>query len=459
MVYSDLIFFLGLLPISILLSFFDRSVEYKNLILVLTSLVFFSWGRPFGVCLIFLTAILEWTLGLWIDKSHKNGRKGFLPLLIDAVMNIAVLILVTKKYMYINSDVFGFADIILPLSISFYVLKGFSYIYDVYSGKVKAERNVFYLLTYMCAYFFLPVGAQFRYDKIQPQLKQRSFNLNGMSSGLTAFVCGLSKAVILAAPLKKIADSGLSNENTTMLGFWIGSAAMTGVVYFLFTGFCDISYGIGRIYGFEFERNYKDLTAKGVYGGLFKNTNTVLSDLFTDISSNISKESRTAKAMLALILCAVGGIWYNRSLTFLLAGVILGVFLIMEHTILKSFFKEAPAFLRFIITYLGTVIISGIMFSGSLSGLKNHVLGLIGIGTSGIMGTDVRTALLNNLFIAIIAILTAYTPLKNKIKTKADDYSMLSIEKYGKINIIKTILTAILFIICIIIVSAANIKL
>lgn len=459
MVYSDLLFFLGLLPISVLLSFFDRSVEYKNLILVLTSLVFFSWGKPFAVCLIFLTAIIEWGLGLWTDKAHTNGHKVFLPLVIDLVMNAAVLILFTKKYLYINSDVFGFADMIIPLSISFYTLKGFAYIYDVYKGNVKAERNVFYLLTYMCAYFFMPVGAQFRYNKIQPQLRQRSLSLNGMSSGLTAFVCGLSKAVILAVPLKKIADAGLSAENTTRFGFWIGVAAMIGCVYFLFTGFCDISHGLGSIYGFEFERNYKDLTAKGVYSGLFKNTNTILSELFSEISSSISNGSKAVKAITAVFLCAVGGLWYHMSLTFLLAGVLLGIFLLIESTILKAFFAKAPALLRSIITYLGTVIIFGIMFSGSVSSLKSHVLGLLGSGTSGIAGHDVVKLLIGNIFIIIIAALTAYSPLKNKVKTKAESYAALSIEKYGKINILKTILTAVLFMICIIITAAANVKL
>lgn len=457
MVYSDLLFFLGVLPVSILLSFFDRSTEYKNLILILTSLIFFSWGRPFAVCLIFLTCITEWLFGLWIDKIHKSNAKGYIPLVMDLVVDIAVLF-IAGRYLYIADDVFGFAGIIIPMSVCFYILRGFSYVYGVFNGNTKAERNVFCLMTYMCAYFFLPVGAYTNYNEIEPQIRKRSLTLNGLSGGLTAFVCGLSKAVIPALSLKKVGDAWLNSEKITALGCWIGVSALIGFTYFLFTGFCDISYGLGRIYGFDFERNYKDITAKGVFGGFFKNTNRLLAEFMTSLNSEIFNKIHL-KWLGAILLGAIAGLWYSRSFVFAAAGIIIGVFAVMEESLLKGFFGKAPRLLRLAVTYTGVFLICGLIFLGGFKDFGKWILGLVGIGTEGIINAEIKEALLNNIFVIAAAILTLCTPLKNKIKTKVNNYSLKSIEKYGKVSIAKTVLTAILLVICIIIIASANIKL
>ena len=456
MVYSDLLFILGILPISILASFFDRSTEYKNLILVLTSLIFFSWGKPFAVCLLFLTAIIEWLLGLWIDKINAKDRKGFLPLIIDIAMNTAVLLIMTKKFLCIGEDAFGFGEIIIPISVSFYVIRGFVYVYDIFKGNIKAEKNVFCLLTYMCTYFFLPTGPVTRYGKIESQIRKRNFTLNKISNGLTAFVCGLSKAVIIAPALKAVGEAGLNSENLTAIGCWAGMSAMLGFLYFLFTGFCDISLGLGRIYGFEFERNYKGLSAKGLYCGILKNINHSLTDFFEEVANG----HKLFAPVFALIAVFLFGCSNNFNMAAIIAvGLTAGIIIFFEKTLFKGFFEKAPTVLRLIVTYLLTMIVSGGLMFNSLGEYKNWLMGLIGIGTKGIMGGDMKTALLNNIFVIIAALLLLCTPFVNKIKTKTTEYSMKSIEKYGRISIIKTILTALLLTLCIITIVSANVRL
>lgn len=454
MVYSDLLFFLGLLPVSILMSFFDKSTEYKNLILVLTSLVFFSWGKPFAVCLIFLTAVAEWALGLWIEKLSNNGKKGFLPLIVDIAMNSAVFVIMIKKFSYINNDVFGFAQIIIPISIGFYVIKGFVYIYDVFKGTLKAEKNVFCLLTFMCAYFFLPSGPVAHYGEIEPQIRKRSFTAKGLSDGLTAFVCGLSKAVILCPALKSVGNAGLYAEKLSVLGCWIGIIAMSGFLYFLFTGFCDISYGIGKMYGFEFEKNYKDLTAKGIYGGVLKNVNCSLADFFEDVTKN-----KMLKWLCMAVLAVIAAFRSSRSLLILAVIIAVSLAIILEKTVLKSFFEKAPVILRTIVTVLFSMIVPGGLMFDNITDCISWLKGLVGVGTNSIMSGDVKTALLNNIFIIIISVLLVCTPLKNKVKTNVNEYSMRSIEKYGKVSVVKTSFTSVLFILCIIIIASANITL
>lgn len=454
MVYSDLLFFLGILPFSVLLSFLDRSTEYKNLILVLTSLVFFSWGKPFAVCLIFLTAFAEWLFGLWIEKWH--GKGAVLPLILDFAMNTSVFLIFTKRFLYIKSDVFGYADIFSSLAVGFYVLKGFSYAFDVFRQKTAAERNVFYLLTYMSAYFLLPTGPVISYSDIKPQLKKRNLSLDGMNSGLNSFIYGLGKAVIIAPVLRKIGETGLNFDEINFVGCWTGIIAMLGFGYFVFTGFCDMSYGLGRIYGFEFDKNYGDLKANGIYKGLIKSCNTSLVQF---CENAVPKNNNAFKYISVLILSVIAALWYHQSKGFLIVGAVIGIIVILESTLLKGFFEKAPAVIRFIAAYFTGMIIFGGLYFSSFSDYGKWIKGLFGIGTKYMQSIAVRDVILNNLFILIIAFIIAFTPLKNAIKNKVLSYSNRSVEKYGKIHIAQTFFTALLLVVCIIIAASANVKL
>ena len=458
MVYTDLLFFLGILPVSVLLSFFDRSTEYKNLILILTSLVFFSWGRPFAVCIMFLTVFAEWGFGLWIEKQRENDRSGLLPLVLDLVMNAAVLIVVTRRFLYVTDDVFGFAKIIIPLSVGFYVLKGFLYTYGVYCGKAKAEKNVLCLMTYMWAYFLLPVGADVGYAKAAPQIRARKLELVGLSEGLTAFICGLSKVVIIAYPLKKIGEAGIKSEQLSTIGVLAGAAAMVGFAYFLFTGFCDMSYGLGRIYGFDFGRNYAPLTAKGVYGGVLKNTNVLLANLCSDISSRVSKSS-AFKWAATIALTVIAALWYKSSVRFLIVGLLVGIAIVLEKTVLKRFFDNGPLLPRYLLTVVAGLLIGMIASAESLSGVKSLISGLFAVGGGKFITAEFKTVLLNNIFVFAAAFVFICTPFIGKIKAKFTAYSISSTEKYAKASVIKTVATALLLVICVIVVAAANIKL
>lgn len=454
MVYTDLLFFLGLLPISVIVSFFDRSTEYKNLILVLASLIFFSWGKPFGICLMFLSSVVDWALGLWIDKDLSKNKDGIIPLFINGIINGAILIVVTSKCMYINEDVFEFGKIIIPLSIGFYCLKGFCYVYDVYKGRVHAEKNVFCIITYMTAFFLLPVGAEFNSEKILLQIRKRVFTLDGFNDGLTSFICGFSKAALLAYPLKKIGQVGL--EDFSFVGCWAGIIAMIGFTYFLFTGFCDMSYGLGRIYGFNFNRNYKDLSTKGIYNGFIKNTNIALSGILSSLNN---KSSVVLKCVGTVLLCTVGAFWYNRSEIFVFAGITLGILAVLESTVLKGFFTKVPKIICGIITFFTSVVVCGMVFSGDIHSFLLKFKGLFNIGTTGIIDNDIKNVLLQNFFVVLIALLFMCTPLRTNIKEATKKYEFKSIENYRKVNIIKTILLAGLFVVCIVISVSANINL
>lgn len=457
MIYTDLLFFLCLLPFSVLFSFFDRSTEYKNLILVITSLLVFSWGKPFGVCLLFFTAVAEWLLALWIEKKKENDQSGVLPLAIDIIMNLAVLFIFSRKLLYVREDALGFAKLLTSLGIMYYVIRGFSYVYDVYKGKIKAEKNVFCMITYMCAYFLMPVGPVVRYGETEPLIRNRSLTVKSITNGLNSFVYGLGKAVIIAPVLRKIGMAGFNFDEINLIGCWAGALSMLGFAYFLFTGFCDMSWGLASIYGFDIKRNYRGLGADGIYEGVIKSCGTTMFDFFEEVVSDFGRKFGFFKNPLIVLISALTAFMFKQNLLFLIAGIIVGVLIVAEKSVSKEKLGKMPVLFKFIFTYAVSFIILGGLFCNGVKDWGKWFGGLFGIGDKYMLSVDVKYAIINNIFV-IIAALLMLSPLKNALKKKALEYAEKSVDNYGKLSIIRTIFTAMLFIACIIIITSANVN-
>lgn len=454
MIYTDLLFFLCILPFSVLFSFFDRSTEYKNLILVLTSLLIFSWGKPFGVCLLFLTAVAEWLIARWIEKD--GARK--LPILVDVIMNLFVFFLFTRKFLYLGGDAFGYEKVLGTLGILFYVTRGFAYVYDVSKGKIKAEKNVFCLITYMTAFFFMPTGPVARYGDIEPMIRKRTMTVESITKGLNSFVYGLSKAVIIAPVLRKIGVAGFNFGEINFIGCWTGALAMIGFAYFLFTGFCDMSFGLASIYGFDVKKNCRNLGVNGVYEGVIKSFGTTMFEFFEEVIADFGEEYGFFKNILVVILSALIAFMLHQSLLFLLIGIVVGVLIVLEKTMFKGFIEKAPGVLKFVLTYGISFFLFGGLAAGGVRAFAKWLGALAGIGTKYTLSVAVKYAIINNCFVVLIAALLAFTPLKEKIDAKVQAYSEKSLENYGKVSVIKTILTTLLLIVCIILVASATVK-
>ena len=241
MVYSDLIFILGMFPIMTIISLFDRSAEYKNLILIICSLLFFSWGRPFVFCLIFLSVILDWIFGLIISKNRENKALCRIFLVLDIIMNVSLMLIFGQNILYNKVKKLSFDATILPLGMGYYMLRGISYVYDVFKGNCKAEKNIFCLLTYMVSLHFMLVGPLVRYGDIEPQIRHREITGAKLNQGLNKIVFGFGKVVLLAGVFEQIKLAGLNGKEITTLGCWLGMLSFLAQYFFLFTGLSDMA--------------------------------------------------------------------------------------------------------------------------------------------------------------------------------------------------------------------------
>ena len=132
------------------------------------------------------------------------------------------------------------------------MLRGISYVYDVFKGNCKAEKNIFCLLTYMVSLHFMLVGPLVRYGDIEPQIRHREITGAKLNQGLNKIVFGFGKVVLLAGVFEQIKLAGLNGKEITTLGCWLGMLSFLAQYYFLFTGLSDMAKGLGLTNGFVY---------------------------------------------------------------------------------------------------------------------------------------------------------------------------------------------------------------
>lgn len=455
MVYSELLFFLGVLPVTTALSFLDRSAEYKNLILVLTSAVFVSWGKPIGCCLIFFTVLTEYAAGLAAEKLREKSRPAALGvLLLDLAINIGVFVLLGSNSLFASGSALHIRDALLPVGVGYYTVKAFSYTYDVFSGRCKAEKNIFCLMTYMLSYHFLLAGPVVRYRDIEPQIRRRTVTGKNINDGLTLFIIGLGKSVVIADSFAGIRAAGLGYREITFFGSWIGMIAFFAECWFSFTGLCDMAKALGLMNGFRYEDNYRDLSVKDLLGGFVTSANTSLIRFFKDIFSPVTKDNVFFTAVFALVGCILAAAFYTLSMPFFAVGCAVGFVVMIERLIPETVKERIPLPAKCLYIFLiSTVLIGGIFF-GDLESYKNWLLSLVGIGCKGFASEALKKEVLGNLFVIAAAFVIVCVPVKKQVIGYTEKLGNRSDTSYACVRLAKTALTAALLLLCVITLAA-----
>ena len=346
------------MPITVILSLFDRSAEYKNLILVISSLVFFTWGRPAIILLLFLTVIADYLFGL--GAGCKNRLSAVACLMGSVVMNGGVFLVFARNYLFDKGGLFGsftslsFADKLIPLGIAFYTLRGAGYVFDVYKKNTEVEKNPFCLITYMVSYHFMFVGPVVRYGDIRGEIRDRRVGFCEINDGLTRFVYGLGKAVVLAPVFKKLMEAGLVFEDLTTVGAVFGMTGFLGYYFWSFWGYTDMALGLGLMNGFHYKENIRDFNfTKGLSDTAYAFNGSV-----TRLSRDVLVYDKGNKIWYVLtgILCSVFvGLWYGFYKGAIAGALVIGIFVIAENLFLKKHFDKIPKIVIALYTFIITL--------------------------------------------------------------------------------------------------------
>ena len=350
MVFSSLNFMYLFLPICLLLYFILHGIKARNYLLLVMSLLFYAWGEPKWIILMIVTTLIDYGAGLLVDQYR--GQKLAKWALAGSVVITLSFLAVFKYLGFFNQNlnqIFG-AELPtqifnLPIGISFYTFQAITYVVDVYRGKAQVQRSYANLLLYVALFPQLIAGPIVRYTDIAAQLENREMTLPGFSKGITRFVTGLGKKVLLANIAGQVATSLIGGDlsKASVLGAWLGIFAYTFQIYFDFSGYSDMAIGLGHMFGFTYVENFNYPYISKSITEFWRRWHISLSTFFRDYVYIPLGGNRRHQLRNMFIVWALTGLWHGASWNFVLWGLYYFVFLAIEKLFLGKFLEKLPA--------------------------------------------------------------------------------------------------------------------
>ncbi len=365
MLFNSPIFLFFFLPI-VLLCYYAVGKKYKNLILLLFSLLFYTWGEKELVVLIIASSLVDYTCGIMIE----NGRRK-LGLWLSILFNLGILfsfkyfnftvdnLVLLSELLAIDAQTLkSVGEVVLPLGISFYTFQTMSYTIDVYRGNVKANRNFIDFATYVTLFPQLIAGPIIRYKDIHLQLENRSVSPQKFAEGVERFTIGLAKKMLIANNSAFLADAifSLPAAEVTMPLGWLGVLAYSIQIYYDFSGYSDMAIGLGKMFGFDFLENFNYPYISKTIQEFWRRWHISLSTWFKEylyipLGGNRLSSTRTYLNLMLVFL--VTGLWHGASWTFVVWALIHGAFIVLEKIWLGSFLAKrkvlSHAYMLFVI--------------------------------------------------------------------------------------------------------------
>lgn len=443
MVFSDSVFLFMFLPLTLAV-YYAVPFAFKNTVLFLTGLLFYAWGEPVYVLIMLLSTAIDYCAGRLMDRfdSNKNIRKA--TLLVSVVMNLSLLGIFKYGSFFIGSvnGIFGSATpapgLPLPIGISFFTFQSMSYTIDLYRRNIKVQKNFIDFAAFVTMFPQIVAGPIVRYEDVSAQLACRRIDLRSMSDGITRFVCGMCKKVLIANSIGALWTDVKAQDYTSMPAAtaWLGIAAFTLQIYFDFSGYSDMAIGLGKMLGFDFPENFRYPYNSKSIAEFWRRWHITLGDWFKSyvyFPLGGSRGSTAATIRNTLIVWLLTGLWHGASWNFILWGLYYGVLIILEKFVFRRLLERTPSALRHILTMLAVVFGWVIFEITSPASELEFVKAMLGFG-----GSFANSFTLNALhnyavtFIAAIAISTGI-PLKmcKKLPEKRADTLSLVGEAAG----------------------------
>ncbi|SHE69093.1 alginate O-acetyltransferase complex protein AlgI [Tissierella praeacuta DSM 18095] len=417
MVFSSILFLFYFLPV-VLTIYFISPKKYRNFILFLSSLLFYSWGEPKYIWIMLFSTILDYTCGrlVYRYKDNKDVNKARLWLGVSIFTNLGLLGFFKYSDFFISNinNIFGFnislLNLTLPIGISFYTFQTMSYTIDVYRGDTKVQNNIISFGTYVTLFPQLIAGPIVRYQTVAEEINNRIESYDLFSEGIKRFILGLGKKVLLANNIgllwKNI--SSLNTWDISVLTAWLGILGFSFQIYFDFSGYSDMAIGLGKIFGFNFLENFNYPYMSKSITEFWRRWHISLGTWFREylyIPLGGNRKGRVKHIRNILIVWILTGIWHGASWNFALWGLFFGVTLIIEKLFLLNLLEKLPHYLTRIYT-LSLVLMSWVIFAfDSIKDGLNYIKILFGFGNNPIFNHTSLYLLYTNILLFLILII------------------------------------------------------
>ncbi len=346
MVFSSIIFLFYFLPVFLLAYSIPDSQHRRNVVLVAFSLVFYAWGEPLYITLMLLSIGMNYWFGQRIGRAEEPSRRRWLCLAVTLDVCLLGAFKYTPFLVRNVSDLLGvhfplqtsLLAIPLPLGISFYTFQAISYVVDVYRRRFAPEQSVLDLAAYVTMFPHLIAGPIVRYQEIRDELHTTQISDERLLQGAQIFVLGLSAKLLIANTFSQYADQvfGLEPALLTSALAWLGAVSYTFQIYFDFNGYSIMAIGLAMMLGFTFPRNFDRPYISTSITEFWRRWHISLSTWFRDylyipLGGNRAGPFKTYRNLL--IVFVVCGVWHGAGWTFLLWGLLHGVFLVFERLV------------------------------------------------------------------------------------------------------------------------------
>ena len=369
MLFSSLTFLLAFLPLVLVLYYINNNRVYRNIVLLISSLIFYSWGEPRTIIIMIITIIVNYVMAIMIEEKEKYRKLLFI---VTCIFNIGILFFF-KYFNFFVNDVLMLKNvtlnIILPIGISFYTFQILSYVIDVYKKEVVAQRSIINLGAYVTMFPQLIAGPIVRYQTIAKELTERKEHVDDIAEGLRRFIIGLGKKIIIANQMAIIADKvylSIPLHDLNTMFAWIGTIAFALQIYYDFSGYSDMAIGLGKMFGFHFVENFNYPYIATSITDFWRRWHISLSSWFRDyvyIPLGGSRCSKVRWMLNIMIVWSLTGLWHGASYNFILWGLYYGVLLMMEKLFFKKYLDKLKG-INYIITML-IVLVGWVFFNSS----------------------------------------------------------------------------------------------
>lgn len=371
MVFSSILFIFRFLPI-VLGIYYLTPKKFKNLIILILSLFFYSWGEPKYFIIMIISIVLDYSIGNAIDKNFDNRKLSKMFLGISIFFNLTMFIFFKySNFFIINvNELLSLSietlNISLPIGISFYTFQTMSYSIDVYRGKIQAEKNIINFGAYVALFPQLIAGPIVKYSDIATELKSREFSFDKLEYGIRLFILGLAKKVLIANNIgllwNEIIQIGFENISTGLA--WLGILAFTIQIYFDFSGYSLMARGLGAMLGFTFPKNFNYPFISRSISEFWRRWHITLGSWFKEYIYIPLGGNRKGKFRICINLFIVWfltGFWHGASYNFILWGLYFCVFIGIEKLFLFKYLQRNKVLSH--IYLIAVVLISFVLFA------------------------------------------------------------------------------------------------
>lgn len=353
MLFNSYVFIFAFFPV-VFFGFFrigKYSHAMASLWLAAASLFFYGWWDVRYVTLLLTSVMFNYGAGYMI--GHRIARanqqaNGTAKMLLAGAIGVNLILLGYFKYAnffvsnlnHFSGTSFSVGEIILPLGISFFTFTQIAFLVDTYQGKVKEFNPVHYLL--FVTYFpHLIAGPVLHHKEMMPQFAKHNvckINWDNVTVGLSIFVLGLAKKVLIADSLADFATPVFSvataGGEPALFEAWIGALAYTLQLYFDFSAYSDMAIGLSLTFNVRLPLNFNSPYKASNIIDFWRRWHMTLSRFLRDylyIPLGGSRNGKAQRYLNLMITMLLGGLWHGAGWTFVVWGGLHGFYLMVNH--------------------------------------------------------------------------------------------------------------------------------